>query len=302
MIEIVTSMVASATGFFYLTFTAHKLPRVFIYVASATFIAHVILLICWIVGGYGGSLPYFLIVAFVANAVLHSFTIILAIYLFGKLYGSASVTCHYNSDLRIAIAELNDEIELRKSTLQDTINLRDTITNSSPDAIWAKDKEGRYRYVNKAFCDWTMLTFKDIIGCTDAEIRAIVQQQRVSNKKWWLWGDVCCSSDDVVYDFGAAKYTFLECAYRCGDLQYLIVNKALWRDLQEAVIGTVGIGRDVTDRVNISEEFYKRLRDYAEECRPFLPDELLGKFEEVVRSARSLFDRHKYPKVEYNDK
>ena len=112
-------------------------------------------------------------------------------------------------------------------------------------AIWAKDADNRFVYVNQACCD-------TILHCTKAEaLRA-----KDTDFEEAVLADVCTNSDEITK---ARRETvrFIEHAVNAEEL-WLDTVKSPW--LKDGkVIGTVGTGKNITDIV--PEEIRNRIRE-----------------------------------------
>jgi two-component system cell cycle sensor histidine kinase/response regulator CckA len=117
------------------------------------------------------------------------------------------------------------------------------LTDNVPDLIWAKDLEGRYRFVNQAVCDKLLKCRRpeDAVGRTDQDF---MQQERAAGHKC-AFGQNGPDTDIMVKqnrDVGR----FLEEALVRNQKLILDIHKAPFWDEQGNLIGTVGCARDVT--------------------------------------------------------
>ena len=124
-----------------------------------------------------------------------------------------------------------------------------------PDMIWAKDLEKRYLFANKAFCDELLIASDtdEPVGKTDL---FFAQRQRASHPDdpaWHTFGELCQDSDSITLERGQPS-SFEEFGNIEGSTLYLDVRKAPFLDENGKVIGTVGSGRDITERKRIEIE------------------------------------------------
>lgn len=121
----------------------------------------------------------------------------------------------------------------------------------TPDMQWAKDVQGRYMYANKAIKDG-LLFFSNPINHTDLEIANIRNNlpatQGVSDA-----GPVCVGSDKIVLD-ARVPMKFVERFSIEGVDLILDVHKAPMFDGDGVLIGTAGIGRDITHEHQVLTE------------------------------------------------
>lgn len=113
----------------------------------------------------------------------------------------------------------------------------------TPDMYWAKDIYGKYVIANKAirngllFDNWPY-------GKTDTEI-ANAQKARVGDGNH-TFGEICENSDEIVLE-QERPMRFVEWGLVNGKMMILEVHKNVMRDEQNRIVGTVGIGRDITE-------------------------------------------------------
>ena len=125
-----------------------------------------------------------------------------------------------------------------------------SVSDNMPDLIWAKDMEGRFLFVNKAMCDVLLKCDApaEAVGKTDLYFATRVKRAGYRHD----FGEMCVNSDHVVLTSGAPQ-KFEEYGYIKGEFVYLEVYKAPLFDSQGDIIGTVGCGRDITDRKRAEE-------------------------------------------------
>jgi len=147
--------------------------------------------------------------------------------------------------------EMLAEVYTKYANLKSMFN---GLSNCVPDMVWAKDTKGKYTYANN------MLAYKlyrtsvaDVIGKTDAELAAACKKEQGCAN--FTFGQMCGDSDrEVLREQRSMK--FLEEGIIDGRHLILMVHKNVERDIQGNVVGTVGIGRDVTFE-------YEALKDIA---------------------------------------
>lgn len=123
--------------------------------------------------------------------------------------------------------------------------LLNSISASSSDMIWAKDLEGKYVYVNSKILSGLLMlkNRNEALGRTDKEI-AELHRTKVGEQNHTV-GAVCIDSDNTVLK-NEKPMKFVEQFIVDGEVMILEVHKNVMRDPLGEVIGTVGIGRDVT--------------------------------------------------------
>lgn len=120
-----------------------------------------------------------------------------------------------------------------------------TIGNTLPDMMWAKDLEGKYIWANQKIIDG--LLFSETLENTVGRLDMDMAKERISvvGTENHTFGGVCGNSDWVILDHEKPE-RFLEFGLVNGNDLYLEVHKDVLRDADGKIIGTVGTGRDIT--------------------------------------------------------
>ena len=111
-----------------------------------------------------------------------------------------------------------------------------------PDMVWTKDTEHRFTYTNKPINDVLLLSdiIGDPVGSTSIDIATKLRDKGIR----YTFGEICQDSDKIVIACEKSK-TFLEYGTVGDSFLALRVIKAPIYD-KGVLIGTIGIGRDVT--------------------------------------------------------
>ena len=138
---------------------------------------------------------------------------------------------------------------------------------SVPDLIFAKDLDGRFLHANAATLDDIGIGAEALRGLTDADLYP---------------GDVAVSlraEEHSVMAAGKAQEFVHENARLCGKVAVHAALKSPLRDGKGAVIGIVGIDRDITERVRLERALEQRDRENAlyRQMINSLPDLLFAK-------------------------
>ena len=142
----------------------------------------------------------------------------------------------------------------------DTLRLIETITNSSTDAIFAKDTEGRYLIFNQAASRYVGKSPEEVIGQDDHTIFPPDQAEAlIATNRRLIAEDV---TEDIYEHVDTTK----------GRTVFLSTKGPL-HDGGGRVIGTFGIARDVTERMLIENEL-RRHRRHLEELVKEQTDDL----------------------------
>lgn len=123
----------------------------------------------------------------------------------------------------------------------------DTVINSIPDLVWFKDLSGTHLKVNEAFCRTVGKSMDDIVGRGHCYIWNVSPDDPES-------GELICrqSEDIVIREKKTCQFTEkVKSAH--GMCQFKTYKSPLY-DEEGTLIGTVGIGHDITDLENMDTE------------------------------------------------
>jgi len=119
-----------------------------------------------------------------------------------------------------------------------------SLSSCVPDMIWAKDLDGVYTYANNRVAyQLYRTTTRDMIGNTDVELASNCKE--VQGSDGFTFGQMCGDSDKEVLK-AQKSMKFLERGLIDGEELILMVHKNVERNIHGDVVGTVGVGRDVT--------------------------------------------------------
>lgn len=128
-----------------------------------------------------------------------------------------------------------------EAKLRESEGLFRAVTEQSADAIFVKDREGRYLLFNKAGADYVGRPFEEILGKHAGEIFDGESAARITarDKHVMETGEVDTSEESITA--GGMERTFL-------------AMKAPYRDSAGEIVGTIGIWRDITERKRTQED------------------------------------------------
>jgi PAS domain S-box-containing protein len=152
----------------------------------------------------------------------------------------------------------------------DALKLLSEIAYGSADAIFAKDRQGRYLLYNRAACAYVGKTEEQIIGQDDTAIYPAEQAARVRAHDMRVMDENRVMSMEDTFDTLAGTRTFL-------------AVKGPLHDEAGNVIGMYGIARDITER-KANEE---NLRRNNEELQRF-NHAMIGREMEMIRLKREV--------------
>ena len=119
--------------------------------------------------------------------------------------------------------------------------LLDALLGSTSDFIYVKDLEGKYLLVNDSTASLFSLTPAQVIGKNDVELFGSEKARSIS------------AIDHSILRAGRSM-TYEDIIVVKGEMRYLMTSKSPLRDERGALVGLVGISRDVTSRREIEEE------------------------------------------------
>jgi PAS domain S-box-containing protein len=180
---------------------------------------------------------------------------------------------------QVAIALQNtrqfEETEATLTDVQQSQKLLRTIIDSTPDWIFIKDQEHRYRLANQAYADSLHLTAEDFVGKNDLELGFPEDIVKGSPEKGirGFWAD-----DREVMDRGETKLVEVEPAVVDGQTIFLRTVKVPLRDEEGQVWGVLGFVSNITEREQLLSELEHRARR----------EQTIREITEQMRAATSL--------------
>ncbi|MEW6195699.1 MAG: PAS domain S-box protein [Bacteroidota bacterium] len=143
------------------------------------------------------------------------------------------------------------ERKYAEEKIRQTTKLLENIIDGTQDAIFIKDKDGKYILVNKAASEFVDKPAKEIIGKDDSFLFTEGLDSILENDHKVLREGVTIKSEETLVS-GGVKKTF-------------DVLKFPWKDSNNNIIGIIGIDRDITEkremveRLRQSENHYRNL-------------------------------------------
>lgn len=147
----------------------------------------------------------------------------------GRIVG-AVLTFHDVATRRHSEQELNDSLALLRGVIDGT-----------PDPIFVKDREGRYRLANRATAEAIGRRPDELIGHTDVELLPAAVAAPLT------------AVDRRVAESGVGEVA-TEAVPNARGVRVYQSNKTPWRDAAGRVVGIIGVARDVTEQHRQEEE------------------------------------------------
>lgn len=131
---------------------------------------------------------------------------------------------------------LQADAEVRRTT-----ELLRAIADSTPDALFVKDREGRYLLFNPAASRFVGLPVEEVLGRDDGELFGARDAQFIMAR------------DRNVMETGLTQ-TEEERLTAAGFTRVYLATKTPYRDSEGKIAGVIGISRDITDRKRVEED------------------------------------------------
>ena len=138
----------------------------------------------------------------------------------------------------VGASAIAHNITMRKRAEQElrrTADLLRAVADGTPDAVFVKDRAGRYLLFNAAACRFVGKAVGDVLGRDDTALFAPADARRVMDR------------DRLVMESGQGE-TDEEVLTAAGITRTYLATKAPYRDGNGNLIGVIGISRDITDR------------------------------------------------------
>ena len=134
----------------------------------------------------------------------------------------------------------------KKNNIDESLAFLHTLVESSPDAIFLKDVQGRYLFVNDTFGSWMQREPDKIVGKTDAELFTPNVAQKLTESDTLVLTHGKAFTEEIWLDDEATGNT--------GAERSLLTTKVPFRSKDNQIIGLFGMARDNTLRKLMEEE------------------------------------------------
>jgi len=149
-----------------------------------------------------------------------------------------------------SVAQVRDVTERKRAEAEvaRTTTLLEAVANGTPDAVFVKDRQGKYLLVNRAAAQFSGRSVHEVLGRDDRQLLNPDDARNVAEQ------------DRLVMESGEA-HSFEATVVVGGLTRAFHATKVPYRDARGNVIGVIGISRDVSERVR--SEAALLLRDRA---------------------------------------
>jgi PAS domain S-box-containing protein len=154
------------------------------------------------------------------------------------------VRSFWQGGYRFAISLVRDITERKQAerALVESYSLLHAVVEGASDVVYVKDLKGLYLMINSAGARVLGKTVEEVIGKDDHELFTSETAQAITER------------DRQVTASGVSQ-TIEEVATVAGVRRTYLVNKGVYRDRHDQVIGLIGIARDVTELKRLEEQF-----------------------------------------------
>jgi len=132
-----------------------------------------------------------------------------------------------------------------EEALRHSLGTLKAVVESTPDAVWVKDKHSRFMLANSAFAALLGHTEEEIVGRSEPELFASAPDSAGRAYARALESGAAERFEATVTDVGDEPHTFL-------------VSRSAFKDHTGRTIGVLGVARDISDRKAVEERLMRQ--------------------------------------------
>lgn len=193
----------------------------------------------------------------------------------------------YNNDKIIGIAGFNINITERvliEEAFRESQSLYYSFIEQLPNAVFRKDREGRFLLVNSQFCKLKGLNKEDFIGNKPLEVSKGKVIDQATSMMINSYGDVGENIHELILKTGKFYETEEEYGSSDGEKLYMHVVRMPVEDSYGNIIGSQGIMFDITERKLVEDALnhsQEQLKQFAAHLQNIREEERTGLAREI---------------------
>lgn len=159
------------------------------------------------------------------------------------------------------------------------LNLLAEIADSSDDAIFAKDVQGRYILFNRAACAYVGKSMDEVLGCEDSVLFPQQQAEKLKAFGQRVMKENRTITEEEILDTPDGQRVFLS-------------TKGPLHDAQGQVMGIFGISRDITTQVAVAQALKQQSETLQQQNRELerFNRAMVGRELDMIKLKRTIND------------
>lgn len=160
----------------------------------------------------------------------------------------------FHLDRSDELGKLGDDFQFMVNVIQDSEKLFKTVINATPDWIFIKDKNFRYLFANQGFADSLKMKTEDFLGKTDDDL-GFSKELIYGNLGKGIRG-FRADDEDVLAGISIHN-PYDPATFHDASLHIFDTYKVPLLDSQNMVYASLGISRDVTERLDMEVKLHQ---------------------------------------------
>jgi hypothetical protein len=200
------------------------------------------------------------------------------------------------SSIMLSMDKATEEIIIREANFRQEIESQkffNYVLDHLPIMIWAKNLKGEFIITNSKTRERLLLVNckEEALGHDGTYFANLARKKNPTIKDYYTFGEVCDNSEKIVFDEqkkgNNGPHIFLEWGNIAGEFVALEVIKAPLYDTENNLIGSIGSGVDVTEKVLLYKDIITSLESSA--CKG-----LDSKCNPILTRARNYFKKYHF--------